>query len=70
VELEAIALTHDIPAALRWLASPLVTRLSRGALAASLRQTREGVVSSMVAKPGIPLSNAAAAGYSAREARR
>jgi hypothetical protein len=71
VELEAIALTHDIPAGLRWLASPLVTRLSRGALAASLRQTREGVALSIAAKPGIPLSNtAAASGYSAREARR
>jgi hypothetical protein len=46
LELEAIGLTRDIPATLRWMASPLVTRLSRSTLAASLRQTREGVASS------------------------
>jgi hypothetical protein len=46
VELEAIGLTRDIPASLRWVTSPLVARLSRSALAASLRQTREGVVAS------------------------
>ena len=45
VELEAIGLTRDIPAALRWMATPLVTRLTRATLAASLRQTREGVAS-------------------------
>ena len=43
VELEAIGLTRDIPAAIRWMASPLVTRLTRSTLAASLRQTREGI---------------------------
>jgi len=71
VELEALALTHDIPAGLRWLASPLVARLSRGALAGSLRQTREGVACFLAAKPGIPLNRTtAASGHSAREARR
>jgi len=43
LELEAIGLTRDIPATVRWMAAPLVTRLSRSTLAASLRQTREGV---------------------------
>jgi len=43
VELEAIGLTRDIPAAIRWMASPLVTRLTRSTLVASLRQTREGL---------------------------
>ncbi len=53
VELEPIGLTHDIPAALRWLATPLVTRLTRGALAASLRQTREEVASPTGATQGL-----------------
>jgi hypothetical protein len=43
VELEAIGLTRDIPVSLRWLANPLVARLSRSTLATSLGQTREGV---------------------------
>ena len=46
VELEAIGLTRDIPVSLRWVTSPLVARLSRSALATSLRQTREGVAAS------------------------
>ena len=46
VELEAIGLTRDIPVSLRWLANPLVARLSRSTLATSLRQTREGVAAS------------------------
>jgi hypothetical protein len=46
VELEAIGLTRDIPASLRWLANPLVARLSRSTLATSLRRTREGVAAS------------------------
>ncbi|MDR3698126.1 MAG: hypothetical protein P4L56_00740 [Candidatus Sulfopaludibacter sp.] len=46
LELEAIGLTRDIPATIRWMTGPLVTRLSRGTLAASLRQTREGVAAS------------------------
>ncbi len=53
LELEAIGLTRDIPATLRWMASPLVTRLSRSTLAASLRQTREGVAASTRAIPAL-----------------
>ncbi len=41
VELEAMALTRDIPASLRWLATPVVTRLSRNSLVTSLEQTRD-----------------------------
>jgi hypothetical protein len=43
LELEAIALTRDIPASLRWLVSPVVNRLSINSLSATLRQTREAV---------------------------
>ena len=45
-ELEAIGLTRDIPVSLRWVANPLVARLSRSTLSTSLRQTREGVAAS------------------------
>jgi len=45
LELEAIALTRDIPASLRWLVSPVVSRLSINSLTATLRQTRDAVTS-------------------------
>jgi hypothetical protein len=44
VEVEAIALSRDIPAAVRWLVSPMVARSSRDALAVALQQTRKAVV--------------------------
>jgi hypothetical protein len=43
VELEAIALTRDIPASLRWVVKPVVNHLSVASLATSLRQTRDAV---------------------------
>lgn len=54
VELEAIGLTRDIPAAVRWIASPLVTRLTRSTLAASLRQTREGLATRPAGETRVP----------------
>jgi hypothetical protein len=51
VELEALALTRDIPGSLRWMAAPLVSRLSRSTLAASLRQTREAALAPPSALP-------------------
>jgi hypothetical protein len=53
VELEAVGLTRDIPVSLRWLANPLVARLSRSTMAMSLRQTREGVVASARGPPAV-----------------
>jgi hypothetical protein len=50
LELEAIALTRDIPASLRWLVSGVVNHLSINSLATTLRQTREAV-SSLAAGP-------------------
>jgi hypothetical protein len=44
LELEAIALTRDIPASLSWLVSPTVNRLSINSLTTTLRQTRDAVV--------------------------
>jgi hypothetical protein len=45
VELEAIALSRDIPVSVRWLIEPIMSRLSRSSLLTSLRQT-EGAVRS------------------------
>jgi hypothetical protein len=43
LELEAIALTRDIPVSLRWLVSPVVNHLSINSLSTTLRQTRDAV---------------------------
>ena len=43
IELEAVALSRDIPAALRWFVNPVVRRVSRSSLALSLRQTENAV---------------------------
>jgi hypothetical protein len=45
LELEAMALTRDIPFALRWLVSPVVNHLSISSLTTSLRDTRDAVAS-------------------------
>jgi hypothetical protein len=47
VELQAIALTRDIPLSLRWLVKPIVQRMSRNALVISLRQTRDAVLNAI-----------------------
>src|SRR5580693_4760923 len=46
VELEAIALSRDIPGSLRWLVEPIVRRVSRSSLVASLQETADAVRSS------------------------
>jgi hypothetical protein len=43
IELEAIGLSRDIPASLRWFVDPMVRRVSRGALSTSLLQTKSAV---------------------------
>jgi hypothetical protein len=43
VEIEALALTRDIPGSLRWLVAPVVSRLSRDSIITMLRQTRAAV---------------------------
>jgi hypothetical protein len=49
VEMEAIALSRDIPVALRVVVDPIVRRVSRNSLLISLRQTEEAVRGSSVA---------------------
>lgn len=53
-ELEAIALSRDIPAAFRAFVTPIVRRVSRDSLATSLHQTRVGIEArkALVAHPG------------------
>ncbi|HXA64275.1 MAG TPA: hypothetical protein VNV82_03935 [Bryobacteraceae bacterium] len=46
-ELEAIALSRDIPAAFRLLVTPIVRRVSRDSLATSLHQTKVAIDDSM-----------------------
>jgi hypothetical protein len=46
VEVEAIALSRDIPVSLRWLVDPIVRRISRSSLVTSLQQTGDAVRSS------------------------
>ncbi len=43
LELEAIALTRDIPPSLRWMVNPVVNHLSVNSMTTSLRQTRSAV---------------------------
>lgn len=49
VELEALALSRDIPASLRWMVNPVVRRISRSSLLTSLEQTRDAVHTSAAA---------------------
>jgi hypothetical protein len=48
VEFEAIGLSRDIPASLRWIVEPIVRRTSRASLSTSLRQTETAVRSRAV----------------------
>lgn len=43
IELEAVALSRDIPNALRWMVEPIVRRVSRSSLTTSLRETESAV---------------------------
>jgi hypothetical protein len=43
LEVEAIALTRDVPPSLRWMVNPVVHRLSINSLTTTLRQTRQAV---------------------------
>jgi hypothetical protein len=43
LEVEAIALTRDVPPSLRWMVNPVVHRLSISSLTTTLRQTRRAV---------------------------
>lgn len=46
IELEAVALSRDVPAALRWVVNPVVRRVSKSSMLVSLQKTQEAVLSS------------------------
>jgi hypothetical protein len=48
VELEAVALSRDIPVVLRFLVDPIVQRVSRNTLLTSLQQTKDAVHGSFI----------------------
>jgi len=50
VEMETIALSREVPTALRWMINPVVARFSRSELTMSLRQTREAVTAGMASQ--------------------
>lgn len=54
LELEAMALSRDVPFALRWLVDPFVRKASVTTLYGSLKQTREAVIAERK-RPGEPL---------------
>ena len=43
IEVEAMALSRDVPVAVRWVVDPIVRRVSKGSVATSLRQAQEAV---------------------------
>jgi hypothetical protein len=43
LEMETIALSRDIPAAVAWFVNPIVDRISRSTLQTSLSQTRAAI---------------------------
>lgn len=43
VEFEALALSRDIPGSIRWFVEPMVRRIAKNSLAASLRDTEKAV---------------------------
>jgi hypothetical protein len=60
VELEAIALSRDIPVALRWVVNPIVRRVSRNSMLVSLQQMEEAVRSTKAANRNAKSSTIAA----------
>lgn len=47
IQFEALVLSRDVPAALRWMVDPIVRRVSRESIQLSLRQTRDAVQSNL-----------------------
>jgi hypothetical protein len=70
VELEAVALSRDVPGALRWLVNPVVRRTSRSSMFVSLQKTEEAVLATSSAaknngNDGRPAKSVLSSGLSA-----
>lgn len=46
IEMETVALSRDVPSAVRWVVNPVVRRASKGSMVVSLQKTQEAVVGS------------------------
>jgi hypothetical protein len=57
IELEAIALSRDIPSVLRWVVEPMVRKVSRSSLVTSLEQTAAAVRSTTNFISGTPVNS-------------
>jgi hypothetical protein len=68
VQFEAMALSRDIPGALRWMIDPVVRRVSRESVQASLQKTRDAVESNR--SLAIGAQNRQRTGVSGSQARR
>lgn len=58
LEVEAIALTRDIPASLRWIVKPVLNHLSINSMTTTLRQTRDAVNASPAAPRQVAIRSA------------
>lgn len=65
VEVEAIALSREVPAAMHFVVDPIVRRVSRNSLITSIQQTEEAVLWNSMANVK-PASSTATAGHSSR----
>ena len=65
VELEAMALSRDMPVAVRWMVAPIVRKISKNSLQTSLRQMKESVHSTATAGNEAKPSAAATNGHQA-----
>lgn len=54
VELEAAALSRDVPTSVRWIVNPVVRRVSKSSMVVSLRNTQAAVVGTTEAANRIP----------------
>ena len=55
LEIEALALTRDVPSSLRWLVNPVVKHLSVNSLTTTLEQTRDAVYAQQAAAKRLAL---------------
>jgi hypothetical protein len=61
-ELEAIALSRNVPFELQWLVRPILQHLPRNSMEATLQKTRDAVAAISVAKASQPVAPAAKSG--------
>jgi len=68
LELEAMALTRDIPSSLAWMIDPVVNHLSVNSLTATLHQTRDAVLAYQLAPESLAASAGSASNWNQTKA--